>query len=243
MEHHVSGNLPGTTQHTTENLVFEKLQISYYFDIKHLPFADLFESCTSVLDIKQAMTDWLGDRGRRDIRGAVHSAAHVEGDVIVQRGAVVEAGSYIEGPALICAGAVVRSHAYIRDNVIIGPRCKIGHCTEVTRSIIMSESQATHMVFIGDSVVGSHVNIGSSCVTTNLRVDRPVQEPAVDEISVNVDGHPVPTGYTKFGAVIGDHAQLPALISTSPGTLIGPRTVIYPRNQIGGVLPADSRIR
>ncbi|MEV8038417.1 hypothetical protein [Streptomyces sp. NPDC086182] len=45
------------------------------------------------------------------------------------------------------------------------------------------------------------------------------------------------------GAIVGDEVALPAGTVLSPGTLIGPGTVVYPRNHIGGFLPAGSRVR
>jgi UDP-N-acetylglucosamine diphosphorylase / glucose-1-phosphate thymidylyltransferase / UDP-N-acetylgalactosamine diphosphorylase / glucosamine-1-phosphate N-acetyltransferase / galactosamine-1-phosphate N-acetyltransferase len=223
--------------------VHEKLRIGYYFDPAGIPRPEMFASCRSVLGMRDAMMSWLDENARRDLRGEVDRRAIVEGDVIVEPGAIIEPGAHIEGPALICAGARIRSNAYLRDHVVIGRGAKIGHCTEVTRSIVMARSMATHMVFLGDSIVGSDVNIGSSCVTANLRVDRVVTEPATQEISVLVDGRRIPTGQTKFGAVIGDRTRIPALLSLAPGTLLGAGTVIFPRTQIGGTFPAHTELR
>ncbi|MFH8491933.1 hypothetical protein [Streptomyces longisporoflavus] len=101
-----------------------------------------------------------------------------------------------------------------------------------------------HPCFIGDSVIGCRVNIGSFCSTTALRCDRgPLTEPASEEITVNLDGQRITTGQTKFGAIVGDEVALPAGTVLAPGTLIGPGTVVYPRDHVGGFLPAGSRIR
>jgi NDP-sugar pyrophosphorylase family protein len=221
----------------------EQLKITYYFNPAEIPHPEIFLSCSSVLDMRDAMILWLRENARRSIRGQVDSRAIVDGDVIVEPGAIVAAGGHIEGPALICAGAHIRPHAYLRDHVLIGPGSKIGHCSEVTRSVIMTRSMATHMTFIGDSIVGSHVNIGSSCVTANLRVDREVTEPATQEISVLVNGDRVPTGQTKFGSIIGDHSRIAALLSLAPGTLLGAGTVIYPRAQVRGTHSVHAEIR
>ncbi|AHH95394.1 hypothetical protein GCM10010174_59100 [Kutzneria viridogrisea] len=243
MEHKLAPIAADGSGELIDEHLIEKLRIDYYFDIDRLPFKELFAGLETVLEIKPALVDWLDSVARRDVRGDVHPRAFVEGDVVVEEGAQIEAGAYVEGPAVICAGAVLRSNACIRDHVVIGPRSKIGHCTELTRSVLMADSMATHMAFIGDSVIGNNVNIGSSCVTTNLRVDRPVREPATAEIVLSIEGWTVPTRQTKFGAIIGDRTQLPALISTSPGTLIGPGTIVMPRGQLGGVLPAGTRVR
>jgi NDP-sugar pyrophosphorylase family protein len=230
---------PGRTGDNIE----ERLRVSYYFNQAEIPHPEIFESCYNVLGMRGAMMSWFAGHARRHIQGDVDRRAVVDGNVIVEPGAVIEAGAHVEGPALICAGAHIRPNAYVRDHVIIGPGSKIGHCTEVVRSLIMTRSLATHMVFVGDSIVGSRVNIGSSCVTANLRVDREVTEPATEEVVLRLSGRTIPTGQTKFGSVIGDRTRIAALLTLAPGTLLGPGTVVYPRIQIGGVVPANAEVR
>lgn len=203
--------------------------------------------CPSVFDIKAAVVKLLSRAalGLRDEHcGAVEEGALLYGDVVVQAGARVEAGAQVVGPALICTGAVVGAGALVRDNSVIGPGCRIGFGAEVTRSLLAGHVFMKHPCFVGDSVIGRGVNLGSFCSTTGLRCDRgPIAEPALEEISINLDGRRISTGQTKFGAVIGDDVSLPAGTVLSPGTLIGPGTVVYPRDHIGGFLPAGTRVR
>ncbi|MET7676845.1 hypothetical protein [Streptomyces seoulensis] len=181
----------------------------------------------------------LGDRG-----GVIEDGAFVSGDVIVQRGGRVEAGARVTGPVLVCEGAVVSAGAYVRDHVVIGPGTQVGFGAEITRSLLGAHVFAKHACFIGDSVVGSRVNFGAFSSTTGLITSGgPVTEPAVKEITVTLDSRTYGTGQTKFGAVIGDGVTLSAGTILCPGTLIGPRTVIYPRTQLGGFMPAGSRVR
>ncbi|MFF5027804.1 hypothetical protein ACFY2J_26835 [Streptomyces collinus] len=226
----------------------DRLTPAYYVRPEGLgPYiARLLASCSNVFDIKATMAADL-DHGGEDLRagqGMVEDGALLQGDVIVQAGARIEAGAQVIGPVLVCAGAVVAAGALVRDHSVIGPGCRIGFGAEITRSLLAGHVFMKHPCFIGDSVIGRRVNIGSFCSTTGLRCDRgPVAEPALEEITVNLDGQRIPTGQTKFGAVIGDEVALPAGTVLSPGTLIGPGTVVYPRDHIGGFLPAGSRVR
>ncbi|WP_431872754.1 hypothetical protein [Nocardiopsis eucommiae] len=195
----------------------------------------------SIFDVKGTMTDWLSG-ARRSLSGSVHPSAEVEGPVIVEPGAFVDAGAVILGPALICQGAYV-GRGLVRDHTVIGPGSKVGYACEITRSLVLADTRAMHFVFVGDSIIGSRVNIGSSSVLANLRVDRPVVEPAVDELAVTVGDVRIGTGQTKFGSVLGDRVQLPALTSVAPGTLIGPDVTIYPTDQLGGLYPSQARVR
>lgn len=149
----------------------------------------------------------------------------------------------VQGPALVCSGAFIRHGALIRDNSIIGPRSKIGHSSAIARSVVMADSFATHSAFIGDSIIGSNVNIGSSCVFANLIVDTKVTEPAAEHIYVRIDGSRVDTGYTKFGAIVGDGSRTAAHISIGPGTLISKGVTLHTRAQVSGTFPSNTNVR
>lgn len=225
-----------------------RLTPAYYIRSEGLgPYVTaLLAGCTTVFDIKAAMASHLDQGGEhlRDGQGVVEDGALLQGEVIVQTGARIKAGAQVIGPVLICTSAVVAAGALVRDHSVIGPGCRIGFGAEITRSLLAEHVFTKHPCFIGDSVIGRRVNIGSFCSTTGLRCDRgPIAEPALEEITVNLDGQRIPTGQTKFGAVIGDEVALPAGTVLSPGTLIGPGTVVYPRDHIGGFLPAGSRVR
>lgn len=224
-----------------------RLAPGYYTDLAGLGtsyVAGLLARCRTVLDIKPTLAADL-DAGLDALdSGVTDEAAVLSGPVVVQAGAQVRAGAMIIGPVLVCSGAVIAAGALVRDHSVIGPGCHIGFGAEITRSLLVGGVLAKHPCFIGDSVVGQGVNIGAFCSTTALRCDRgPVTEPATDEITIILDGQRIATGQTKFGAVIGDGVTLPAATVLSPGTLIGPGTLLYPRQQVGGFLPAGSRVR
>lgn len=219
------------------------LDISYYFDLNGVPFADIFDDARNVLDMKRCTETFFKAHSRRNIEGSVSPNAFIEGDVIIEAGATVEAGAMIQGPVWICTGAFIRHGALVRDNSIIGPRCKIGHSSEIARSVLMQDSFATHFAFVGDSIIGSRVNIGSSCVFANLVVDNKVVEPAVDHVFVRLEGEKVDSTYTKFGAIVGDYSRTAAHMSIGPGTLIGKHVVLHTRAQISGTLPSTTSVR
>ncbi|WP_143653320.1 hypothetical protein [Streptosporangium subroseum] len=238
---------------TTEPAISIDIRLTpgYYLDLDGIssPYiADLLHRCPSVFDIKLVMTADLDriEQAHPAIAhlGAMETGTLLSGRVLVQEGARIEAGAMVSGPVLVCAGAVISAGALVRDHSVIGPGCHIGFGAEITRSLLVGDIFMKHPSFIGDSVIGRRVNMGAFCSTTGLRCDRgPVTEPAIDEITVNLDGRRIGTGQTKFGAVIGDEVALPAGTFLTPGTLIGSGTVVYPRGHIGGFLPSGSRVR
>ncbi len=47
----------------------------------------------------------------------------------------------------------------------------------------------------------------------------------------------------KFGAIVGDFAEIGCNSVINPGSIIGRRSVIYPLTSFGGVLPANSILK
>ena len=76
------------------------------------------------------------DRNRGHIIGSVH----IDSNVIIGEGTVVEHGAMIRGPAIIGKNCELRKGAYIRGNVIIGDECIIGNSTEVKHSIVLEKA-------------------------------------------------------------------------------------------------------
>ncbi|MBP0932522.1 hypothetical protein J0X20_02640 [Streptomyces sp. KCTC 0041BP] len=232
----------------TETVPGELTPAYYLADAQLGPYMiGLLARCSSVFAIKATLSADLDNPaavGLDDRGGVIEPGAHVSGDVIVQSGARIEAGARVTGPVLVCEGAVVAAGAYVRDHVVIGPGTQVGFGAEITRSLLGAHVFAKHPCFIGDAIVGSGVNFGAFSSTTGLLTSEgPVTEPAVKEIFVTLRGQKYATGQTKFGAVIGDGVTLSAGTVLCPGTLIGPGTVIYPRTQLGGFMPAGSRVR
>ncbi len=62
---------------------------------------------------------------------------------------------------------VIKDHASIKDNVAIGNVCKIGG--EVEGSVIMDYSNKQHHGFLGNSFVGSWVNLGAGTTNSDLK--------------------------------------------------------------------------
>lgn len=165
---------------------------------------------------------------------------HVEVDqpqaVIIEEGVVFEPHVYIQGPCYLGAGTVVRHGAYLRGGVICGERCVIGHGSEIKRSILLESAQIAHLVYVGDSILGRKVNLGAGVKCANLRLDR-------GEVTLHHDGQKISTGLKKFGSVLGDGCQVGCNSVLNPGTILGPKCVVYPLAYVQGVIPANRCIK
>lgn len=67
----------------------------------------------------------------------------------------------------IGAGVTVGPFAHIRPNSKIAENVHIGDFVEVKNSVIGEETQIAHLAYIGDSDLGSRVNVGCGVVTVN----------------------------------------------------------------------------
>ena len=143
--------------------------------------------------------------------------------VILGPGAVVEPGALIKGPTVIGKNTEVRQGAYMRGDCLVGDGCVVGHTTEMKASIMMDGSKAGHFAYIGDSILGRDVNLGAGTKLANLRM---ISGTVV--ISSGKGKERYDTGRRKIGAILGDRTETGCNTVTSPGTLLGPRSIVYP---------------
>ncbi|MBI2855194.1 MAG: NTP transferase domain-containing protein [Chloroflexi bacterium] len=165
------------------------------------------------------------------VEGEVEEHVVLKGEVSVGKGTIISSGSYIVGPVVIGNDCTIGPNCFIRPATAIGDNCHIGAAVEVKNSIVMNRSNAPHLNYVGDSVIGEGCNLGAGCKTANLRLDKG-----------NIKSMGVDTGRNKLGALIGDGVQtginscinigcaIGAFSSIGPGALahgrIKPRSVI-----------------
>lgn len=163
--------------------------------------------------------DFLLDGAKVGGPGEVEDGVHVRGRLYVEAGAVVKAGTYVEGDCYVGAGSRVGPHTYLRGPVAIGAKCHVGASTELKATILLDGSNAPHLSYLGDSVVGEGCNLGAGTVVANLRHDGA-------SVLVKHRGSKVDTGRRKFGAIIGDGAKTGVNCSLNPGTILAPGVLL-----------------
>ncbi len=154
-------------------------------------------------------------------------------NVWIAKDVEIPATATIYGPTIIESGTEVRPGAYIRGKVIIGKNCVIGNSCELKNSIIFDNVQIPHFNYIGDSILGYKSHTGAGAITSNVKSDRTL-------VCVNDGGKKIETGLKKFGAMIGDGAEIGCNSVLNPGTIIGKNSNVYPLSSVRGVVPADS---
>ena len=102
---------------------------------------------------------WLGD-------GVKIGANCILRDASVGAGTEVKPFTLVE-EATIGANARIGPYARIRPGVALGDEVHIGNFVEVKASTFGRGSKANHLAYVGDSSVGSGVNIGAGTITCN----------------------------------------------------------------------------
>jgi len=138
-----------------------------------------------------------------------------DGDVVIHKSSTIEEnvvlkGQMVIGPnCLIASGSYLRGGVFLEEDVIIGPNC------EVKSTFICSGSKVAHLSFVGDSIVGSNVNIEAGAIVANYQ-----NELNDKSIRIAHKNGVIETGVSKFGAIIGDGVKIGANAVIAPGALL-----------------------
>lgn len=127
--------------------------------------------------------------------------------VAVGDGAVIHAFCHIEGAA-IGAEAEVGPFARLRPGSVMGAKSKIGNFVEMKKTVLGPGAKASHLTYLGDTVVGPNANIGAGTITCNY------------------------DGFFKYqtvigpGAFIGSNSALVAPVTIGAGAIVAAGSVI-----------------
>lgn len=119
--------------------------------------------------------------------------------------------------AVIGQGSRIGPYARLRPESVLAENVHIGNFVEIKKSSVASGSKINHLSYIGDTTVGSHVNVGAGTVTCNY------------------DGANKFRTIIKDGAFIGSNSQLVAPVTIGKNATIGAGSTITkdsPENQL-----------
>jgi NDP-sugar pyrophosphorylase family protein len=221
--------------------------VSDYLDLSHTQAASLFDGVGEVWDAIPMIAPWLAEnnlrrqnKGKRlDLSiGTVFDRMTTIGKhVRIGKGTTVYPGAVILGPAWIGEDCIIAPGCYIRENVVLGNGVIAGNTSEFKNCIVFDRAEVPHWNYVGDSILGYKAHLGAGAILCNWRHDGGTV-PVVDPVAGRIE-----TGLPKFGAIIGDHADIGARAVLNPGSLIGRRSVLYPGTVWRGVLPADRVVK
>lgn len=130
---------------------------------------------------------------------------YISADTEIGQDTIIYPSTYIEGENKIGSNCKIGPMAHLRGGVEIGDYCKIGNFVEVKKAKIASHTNAGHLSYIGDSEIGSYVNIGAGTITANYNPLTKVKSKTVLEDNVKIGSNTVLVAPVKVeeGANVG----------------------------------------
>lgn len=128
-------------------------------------------------------------------------------DSSIAAGAQIKPFCHIEGAA-VGAKSMIGPYARLRPGAELAEDVHIGNFVEVKNSTIAAHSKANHLAYVGDSTVGSRVNIGAGTITCNY------------------DGVNKHRTVIEDDAFIGSDSQLVAPVTVGKGATLGAGTTL-----------------
>ncbi len=193
------------------------------------------ESGVNFIDIRSAYID----EGVKIGKGTtIYPCVVIEGDTVIGENNLVGQNSKIRDSKIgdnnnIESSFVLESNigndntvgpfAYLRPNSNIGNGCRVGDFVEVKNSTLADGAKASHLTYIGDSDVGSKVNLGCGVVF------------------VNYDGKTKQRSVVGDGAFIGCNVNLVAPVNVGDGAYVAAGSTITEDVPAGALFVARDR--
>jgi bifunctional UDP-N-acetylglucosamine pyrophosphorylase / glucosamine-1-phosphate N-acetyltransferase len=225
------------------------LKAEEFFDLTGYQHAEIFAGTEYVWEALARLEEYLERllQGRNEVgKARIANSVSISGPVYIGEDTYVEPGAQIIGPAYIGRGCEIRHNAYFRGKVLLGDNCIVGNSSELKNSIFLNHAAAPHFAYVGDSILGAHVNLGAGTKLSNLPIvsEKDAASNKRPTIWIPDADRVVDTGLAKLGAILGDGVQTGCNSVLNPGTLVGPGTLVYPNVSLAkGVYPAHSIIK
>ena len=208
----------------------KQCRIENMYDLSETIAADYMKTAEYPWELLEGLSEYIKKKGASlDPEKFDHPAE----DVWVAKSAKVAPSAYLGAPLIIDEEAEVRHCAFIRGSAIVGKGAVVGNSTELKNVILFNKVQVPHYNYVGDSILGYKAHMGAGSITSNVKSDKTL-------VVVKDGKEKIETGRKKVGAMLGDQVEVGCNSVLNPGSVIGPRTNIYPLSMVRGVIPSDS---
>jgi len=146
-----------------------------------------------------------------------------DGPIYIGDNAQIMHNASIQGPTFIGQNSIVKMRATIYHNTSIGKVCKVGG--EIENTIIHSYSNKQHNGFLGNSYLGSWVNLGAGTTNSDLKNN-------YGSIKIQINNKLVESGKQFVGLTMGDHSKSAINTSFNTGAVVGVSSNVF-----GGTFP------
>jgi bifunctional UDP-N-acetylglucosamine pyrophosphorylase/glucosamine-1-phosphate N-acetyltransferase len=148
----------------------------------------------------------------------------------------IDGGTQASDAIAVGDDAVIGPYARLRPQTSLGDAVHIGNFVEVKASTFGTGSKANHLAYVGDSSVGSNVNIGAGTITCNYDGANKHRTTIEDDVHIGSDVQLVAPVTVGKGATIG--AGTTVWKEVAPGTLVvNPKTQVAREDWVRPVKP------
>lgn len=207
-----------------------KLVYENYLDTSKTIAKELFEKIFYPWEILPLIKDFIYKLGENLPSDKFEK---INENVWAAKNATISKSAYICGPAIIDENAEIRHCSFIRGNVIVGKNSVVGNSSELKNCILFDNVQVPHFNYVGDSILGYKSHMGAGAIISNVKSDK-------SNVAVKYQNQKIETGFRKFGAVLGDNAEIGCNAVLNPGTILGRNTSVYPTSMVRGVIEENS---
>ena len=109
----------------------------------------------------------------------------------IEADTIIYPSTYIEGKNKIGSHCKIGPFAHLRGDVVLEDNVKIGNFVEVKKTTIKSNTNACHLTYLGDSEIGSGVNIGAGTITANYNPLTKVKSKTIIKDNVKIGSNSV----------------------------------------------------
>jgi UDP-N-acetylglucosamine diphosphorylase / glucose-1-phosphate thymidylyltransferase / UDP-N-acetylgalactosamine diphosphorylase / glucosamine-1-phosphate N-acetyltransferase / galactosamine-1-phosphate N-acetyltransferase len=140
-----------------------------------------------------------------------------DGPIYIGANSLIMEGSLVRGPFSIGRDSVVKMGAKIYAATSVGDSCVVGG--EIKNTVFFSHTNKAHDGYIGDSVIGSHCNLGAGTSNSNVKNNASIVKVWTTQGSVEVG--------LKCGVFMGDYSKTAINTSINTGSVIGVCTNVF----------------
>lgn len=205
----------------------DAIKIHDLFDLTHTRAEKMLAACEYPWEALSQIGETVLEIGRTlDLGAYDHPAA----DVWIAKSATVAATASITGPCVIGEKTEVRPGAFIRGNVLVGDGAVVGNSCELKNASFSTACRPRTIITSAIPFWAIKRTWAPGAVTSNVKGDKK---------NVVVHGEAdYETGRKKFGAMLGDFAEIGCNSVLNPGTIIGRDSQVYPLSCVRGVVKA-----
>lgn len=177
----------------------------------------------------------LADPDRIDVRGELICGRDVfidvncvfEGRVELQDGVRINANCVIQD-AVVGPHSVIGPFARLRPGTVLAEDVHIGNFVEVKNSTIAAHSKANHLAYVGDTTMGSRVNVGAGTITCNYDGANKFRTVIEDDVFIGSDTQLVAPVTVGRGATLGAGTTLTRDAPPDALTVSRPKQISIP---------------